>query len=187
MDLRLDTLALLNLHSIPYVEQWGQGRAKNIAHLLDEIEEGECTLVVGLGGKLTRVLNVVLMRIYYEDTVLVEHERYFKDGRDISRSLDGSLAEKMTQGETCREAALRALSEELAIYLQPLEHDFLVHTNTYRKLLESVSFPGLLTERIVRVVDFTMPEKYVHEKYLEVQDDKVTTFAWIPWSECPWK
>jgi len=187
MDLRLATLALLDLHGIPYVEQWGQGRAKNIAHLLDEIEEGECTLVIGRGGKLTRVLDVVLMRIYCKNMVLVERERAFKDGRDISRSLDGSLAEKMTQGETCREAAIRALSEELGVHLQPFEHDLLVHTNTYRKLLESVSFPGLLTERIVRTVDFTMPEKYVHEKYCEVQDDKVTTFAWIPWSERPWK
>ena len=185
---------LLLRYRIPIWEEWGRGKAKTIRHLLDEIENGECELVerrsryFPFRKQLVRVLRVLVIRISRNDGyVLVETERYFNDGRDITRPLDASLAEKMFPHERARSAAVRALQEELQIFLHADEYPLLLPGGETRGFASSTHFPGLLTDRRVQIVNFKMPQKYVHDEYREVQKDKTTVFGWIPWSERPWK
>lgn len=172
-------------------ELFGQGEAKTLQHLLQELRAGECELD-GEEGELVRVLrnaNLVILRPDPEGEllgrstsrerlwlILQEQAQVFRDGRTRHRQLHASIGEKCGRDESPAQAAERALHEELGIHGvrvegQPLQHVF-------RRL--SSSYPGLSTEYRMYSWQLLLPEEHVREEYREEQADKFTVWRWSP-------
>jgi len=169
------------IESLP-VKLYGQGEAKTIEHLLEEIESGEC-LIQWQAYHPVRVINVVVANVFTLDAkqYLIEEKQVFSDGRVRQRQeKDGSpkrgISEKMQPKEVSQDAVLRAVEEELGI-----DPDY-VRTaclGMNAEESESPSYPGLLTRYVRHKYDvFIEPEAYKAEGYVEVQDDKTTYFVW---------
>lgn len=192
----IELSALLAQWYIP-TGQWGTGVAKTLEHLLRELDDGESTLVVrdhAGARRLVRTIRPVLLRISgirpdgNEMLALVESRRVFKDGRDATRSLSASIAEKRGNDETSESAICRALAEELSVMFSVEELATVVQLPLSKPRIEkSASFPGILTELDELHYELTMPKRHFREQYVENQEDKTTTFSWISWDERPWK
>jgi 8-oxo-dGTP pyrophosphatase MutT (NUDIX family) len=135
------TLALthwLHTHQID-TTTWGQGAAKQVADLWQELVAGESTLQADPPLRCVAVVEVIVER---EGQRLVETAQHFADGRVRARNRPPS--EKLKPGETPLAAAQRCLVEELAI-----EHSRITVAQqaiTQRITLdESGSYPGLTT------------------------------------------
>jgi len=166
-------IELLTRHGID-VALYGTGKAKTIAHLVKEVNEGECTLISSDKG-LVRELNVVSAMVYYETLVLKETKQVFADGREKVRTKDSSVSEKLQPGEDPWEGLKRGITEELAIQG---ELD-IVQLDTEVVERESDSFPGLLGRyNLYKFNVYLTPEQYQPEGYMEIQSDKVTYFGW---------
>lgn len=136
----------LHLHKID-TSFWGEGNAKGIVHLWEEICSGEVTL---LNDPPRRIVNVVQVVIRQERQVLLEAEQVMENGSHRFRNQPPS--EKIKPGESYLDAASRCLQEELgvtpeAIYLLPSSYC------VRRELLDSYSYPGLLTEYTFHMVE----------------------------------
>jgi hypothetical protein len=136
----------LNDHNID-TSLWGEGNAKSVIHLWDEIASGEIVL---LENPPRRIVNVVQVVIRRERQVLLEAEQIMENGSRRFRNQPPS--EKFKPGESYLEAASRCLQEELgvaseAIYLLPSSYCL------RRELLDSYSYPGLLTEYTFHMVE----------------------------------
>jgi len=174
------TAALLKLNRVP-LERWGTGEAKTLDHLVAELIDGECRLLLQ-DGSLTRHAEGAVVDVYCEGPggrlKLVEDRQVFTDGRTKRRNLDTSIGEKMKPGEHPHDAATRALAEELGITAS-LSVEAL---GTRRKgPVPSVAFPGLTTVYDMHMFAVTLPPELVRpEGYVERQDDKTTYFVWQP-------
>src|SRR3989344_6715249 len=175
----------------------GTGVAKTFEHLLRELADGESTLVVrdhAGAQRLVRTIRPVLLRISSvrpggnKEVVLVESRRVFRDGRDATRSLSASIAEKRGNSETPESAICRALAEELSVTFSAEELTTIIQLPPSRpRIGESTSFPGILTELDELYYELAMPKRHFREQYIEEQEDKTTFFSWVPWDERPWK
>ena len=106
------------------VEEWGEGNAKKVEHLFEELEKGESKLELKR-GELLRSLRAVNIRVYYlkfkapEEVTLFylqEIKQVFKiDERERRRSFPWSVSDKLFSGEMVIAGAIRALDEELNI------------------------------------------------------------------------
>ena len=159
---------------------WGVGRAKTLAHLQEELENGEVILIEGENGELIRQGVVVGADIYYKSHdgkkyYLREERQIFRDGRVRERKLEQSVSEKLKRGEDPENAMIRGLKEELGI-------DGEIHMQmikTYEKVVNSSSYPGLLSRYTIhwfRVV--LTDDQFNPEGYIEEQPDKTTYFVW---------
>lgn len=90
--------------------EWGQGDAKTTADLWQEYVAGESAFIDDPPGRLVEVVQLFIRR---GDAVLVELNQELADGRRRERLRPPS--EKVKQGETPRDAALRCLIEELGL------------------------------------------------------------------------
>lgn len=172
-----DLNSLLALAGVD-ISAWGAGQSKTVAHLLSELRNGDCQLIVDGDGLARQVRNVwvdVYCTVGDARRHLVEREQVFDDGRSRARDLPASLGEKCIGDEEPTDAAQRALSEELGI-ASPLT---IAPAPARENPLGTASYPGLRT-----VYDshwFTAeldPADYRAEGYIEEQRDKRTTFEW---------
>ncbi len=160
------------------VDAWGQGTAKTIGHLLKEVDGGE-TVLTQRGQELLRQVGFAAVNVVYrkgrEVYELVEDHQEFRDGRVRRRDTGSSISEKIQPGEDPKDAAERALREELGVSGQ-------VNLKSGKKteeLKESPSYPGLRTQYLRH--DFSAelkPDQYSPDGYVEEQDDKTTYFVW---------
>ncbi len=163
---------------------WGKGDAKTATHLIDEVNNGECTLEL-INGVLYRNIEVVSITITYpsQDGLLhlQEKEQIFTDGRSRARELPDqcSVAEKMKIGkETPLEAALRAFKEELNLVINSDQLHFII---TLKEIRPSSSYPGITNSQITHVFECSLLEDQFNPRgYTEIQDDKKTHFHWVP-------
>ena len=161
------------------VNLWGQGVAKTLDHLLQEIRSGECELIE-TDGELIRLIHVVSADIYYSDIfgmfILKEEKQVFKGGRTKIRSLNTSLSEKITPKEPPMEGITRGIKEELNITISPNQ---IKEISKFEESRESNSFPGLST--IYKGTRFSCKldrSQYKPDGYIEVQNDKAVYFKW---------
>lgn len=95
---------------------WGNGEAKGLDSLLEEVNEGESYLRLDDSG-LVRVVEVAKLHIsqplYGSRGCLVEVSRRLPDGGTAQRNEHPS--EKLKRGETPRQAVVRGIWEELQI------------------------------------------------------------------------
>lgn len=118
---------------------WGQGAAKQVADLWQELVAGESTLQADPPLRCVAVVEVLVER---EGQCLVETAQHFVDGRVRTRNRPPS--EKLKPGEAPLAAAQRCLVEELGIEERRIR--VVPREITERVTLdESGSYPGLTT------------------------------------------
>jgi hypothetical protein len=163
--------------------QWGSKSSKTLDRLVEEIVKKECKLCINQEGILTRKIRVLGLTIEYTDTEnnkkysLYEQRQVFGDGRERTRILEVSLAEKMSVDENPGlESVQRALREELGILTVPDLSDF-----THKKLTQnSQSYPNLHTEVDMNTCVVALPSgEYKSDGYVEeLSNGQKTYFAW---------
>lgn len=117
---------------------WGSGASKGVADLWAEYTSGETTFQDDPPLRLIEVAETIIRR---GDTVLMEIEQEFADGRRRARLLPPS--EKLKAGEVPRVAALRCLREELGLSGTEVTLD--EKPNLTEGVADSPSYPGLQT------------------------------------------
>jgi hypothetical protein len=141
----------LDQHDID-TSMWGEGNAKSVIHLWDEVSSGEVTLLDDPPRRIVHVVQVVIRR---GRQVLLEAEQIMENGSRRFRNQPPS--EKIKSGETYVEAAYRCLQEELGVSLESIQ--LLPENYTSRtELLDSFSYPGLLTEYTFHMVEAIVPD-----------------------------
>lgn len=169
----------LREYKVP-IDYWGTGKAKTVEHLLDELNNDECT-IIDEGGYLVRYIEFVGVMIYYIDKegnthVLKEDKQEFKDGRTRKRSMVASVTEKMKFGEDPLMSAIRGVKEELGI---KLSNDQLTKMRDLSYDGGSQSYPGLKTKyKGHQFTCFLTDAQFKPNGYIEVQKDKSTFFVW---------
>jgi hypothetical protein len=165
------------------VSGWGTGGYKTLEHLSNEIESQETILTTDTNGELLRKIEVVGAAIFYfsddgKKYSLKEEKQIFIDGRERRRlAIKGrSIFEKMKPNEDPKCAIIRGIQEELGI-----KGDIdLRQTDTYKKIGDSDSYPGLKTESTLYMFNSTLSqEQFNPDGYIEEQPDKTTYFTWI--------
>jgi ADP-ribose pyrophosphatase YjhB (NUDIX family) len=141
----------LNHHNID-TSLWGEGNAKSVINLWEEISSGEIIILENPPRRIVQVVQVVIRR---GRQVLLEAEQIMENGNHRFRNQPPS--EKFKPGESYLDAASRCLQEELgvsseAIHFRP--ESYYVRTG----LLDSYSYPGLLTEYTFHMVEADVTE-----------------------------
>jgi hypothetical protein len=162
------------------VDRWGQGSAKTVEHLEEEILSGESRLV-SEKGTLYREIEFVMSDVLYSsgDAVwrLVESKQVFQDGRVRVRQKDSSVSEKMKPGEDPVLGLIRGIEEELGFRPDPEQIERL---GILEEEQESKSFPGLRTRyRGHRFQCYLTDLQWNPAGYQERQPDKTTWFSWV--------
>jgi hypothetical protein len=179
---RLDLLALLDAHQIPY-DTWTE--QKTIEDLAAEIHAGESILLVDDSGKLRRHTAVAWVDVFStneqgERVHLKEARQEFNDRRPtrVRAGLPASLGEKILVGgeepESPDKGAERAIKEELGIE----KVDMIGFMGTAQREAEASSYPGLTT--VYADHFFAVEVPFTPEGYKEVQAQKTTYFEWEP-------
>lgn len=156
------------------INKYGQGQAKTVEHLLEEINSGEAQ-IVWESGKPIRQISIVCIEVASEDgeRQLFEEKQVFSDGRVRQREIWG-LSEKLKPNEDPHEGAIRAMKEELGIENCSIQFD-----STEKEEKESPSYPGLVTRYLkTNFLARVWNEDFNPEGYVEEQADKSTYFVW---------
>lgn len=133
-------LAVWLTHHDVDIAQWGQGTAKSVVDLWNELVCGDSRLD---DNPLLRRVSVATLLAYQDGWQLIEATQTFEDGRQRCRNRAPS--EKMMLNESPQSAAIRCLQEEVgATSNNILSPPTLVKTETVRS--DSPSYPTLLTE-----------------------------------------
>lgn len=160
---------------------WGQGESKTIAHLWQEWLAGEFTLAL---APLRRQVQVVELLIQRGEWRLIEAEQEFSDGRRRMRQLPPS--EKFKRSENAITAGWRCLQEELGVSITEVTAVTFVPPVKQRTIL-SPSYPGLLTEYAIHVLDVTIPTLPSTDFWRDnnVANDPIRRhrWAWMPFGE----
>lgn len=172
----------LNIFTVP-TGSWGKEGAKGKSDLLQEINSGECELIVNTEtGELMRVVKAITIKVRYIDPInhqelqLVEDVQEFDDGRERRRKKDDSIAEKMKPGESPAKAVKRALQEELGMSIIGSQPVFIDEKIVEK---ESSSYPGLLTRYYLYQHDMLLnPEYFNPDGYIEEGPNLTTYFVW---------
>ncbi len=159
--------AMLAQHNVDMFG-WGEGNAKTVDDLLQEVLEGESVLQTGSDG-LTRVVNIVKMHIFEmgrpERGNLVEVSQKLPDGR--VRMLNKKPAGKIKIGEKAAQALVREVKEELGIGEDQYSHSlYLVDSEE----VPSKSYPRLRC--LYHIYHFNIN---IYPGSLVLQDEFVTT------------
>lgn len=163
--------------------KWGQGAAKEVSHLLNEINDGDTQLVEEGGGLIRKVCFVnieITGRISGRLNRLVEDRQVFNEGTQTERvrrrqELGGSVKEKIHPGESPEESASRAIHEELGIESKV----DLSKTRSENLDKESPSYPGLRSQYVATYFGVELKGDQVKpEGYKEVESDRTTYFVW---------
>lgn len=134
------------------LQKYGVGKAKSVAQLLKEIRLGESVLEWReSAGQLLRVVEPVFVQFRWQDSVLVEVEQRFPDGRSRQRNM--LLAEKKApeDASVCA-TAFRGVREELDLPVGfPLDRLCRFMPEAYCCATEDIvspSYPGLLCKYV---------------------------------------
>ena len=162
------------------IDTWGQGQAKTVKHLFDELQHEECH-IEDRGGFLVRYLEFVGVRIFYkkgeEVLYLKEDRQEFNDGRTRKREMPSSVSEKMKFGENPQLSAIRGIKEELGIYVKPEQ---LIKQRDLNYRGGSLSYPGLTSKyKGHQFTCYLTEQQFNPEGYIEKQEDKSTFFTWV--------
>lgn len=186
MNRKLTTLVafkkFLDEHGIDYAS-WGEGPTKTVERLFYEYLSGETTFLIKK-KRLIRIVKRVQIVVYYRSSKgtlyrLIEERQVFKNGAVRKRSRSRSLSEKMIPGERAKDAAMRAMKEEIGVAgLEPALFQKLPSIKR-GKAVSSHSYPGLPSIHYGPRFKVLMPHVfYERAGYDEVQQDKKTEFRW---------
>jgi len=139
--------------------RFGQGNAKPLSWLYQELQEGTCYLEnseetapaspgTSRRSRLLRVVEPIFIRLRFRGKVLVQEKQKFPDGRVRMRNM--LLAEKKEPRDSggIVSTVHRAIHEELGVSMEDLRRDDVMkyRTDTYHfeiEHIDSPSYPGL--------------------------------------------
>lgn len=183
--MRQKIITILVEHRID-LSKYGQGEAKSLDSLLDEVITGESLLKENDAGRLIREVSIATSRITYGKPGgavlrLKEDRQEFKDGRVRTRDEilgKNAISEKLKVGEKPTEAIIRAIrDEELRVGA-----GFKIAKGPVEDVEEAISqsFPGLKSvyRRFGFEVEFD-DTAYNPSGYTEEQLDKTTYYIWV--------
>lgn len=156
---------------------WGQGEAKSLSNLVEEINAGESELVINASG-IHRVLKVVRMDIEDEEFgTLIHHKTILPDGRE--RILNRRPSGKIIAGENPDHAVSREVLEELE--LPP--HWYSIHAKeVVIEEASSKSYPGLPCQYEVHPFKITILSMFMGQCkngfVTKESDGQVLHFIW---------
>lgn len=163
---------------------YGQGTAKSIQQLFNEIELGETILNIH-NDKLTRKLYVMNICLIDGDKVLIEWQQKFHstpDREEFIRSRYLSVAEKFYPNEKIEEVIIRSLKEELNINFDGLG---ILNINSSTEVMNSNSYPELeshyhYTSVIIdtqQTSSINIPHEkyYIFTEYFDNGNERLTT------------
>lgn len=126
---------------------WGEGNAKTVSHLWDELVEGEARLQDNPPLRLVDVVQIIIRR---GKQILLEAKQELKNGQTRFRNQPPS--EKIKAGESYTAAALRCFREELGVAETAVT--FLPHTySQIESETDSLSYPGLKTRYTFHMIE----------------------------------
>jgi ADP-ribose pyrophosphatase YjhB (NUDIX family) len=158
------------------LSQWETGDSKTIENLWTEYVSGEIVFQNDPPQRVVRVVQIIIGR---DGQILVETAQEFADGQRRFRNRPPS--EKIKPGESIHEAVLRCLQEELGLNPDQIS---IAETSYEQKetILESPSYPGLMTHYILHRIDAQavgLPvEEFWRENATAVQGDPVRRHLW---------
>lgn len=176
-----DLLCILTAHGID-PSKYGQGKAKTVERLFEEVSSNECSLVgdeVGL-VRVTHVAGVELVHSHktHGSLILREACQVFRDFREepvrLRPELETSVSEKFKDGEDPMQAAIRGCEEELGVCIQ------LTPIGGKEERKESPSYPGLPTVYKFYFFQGVITEEDFSTLYSEESREKFTVFTWVP-------
>ena len=132
--------AWLQTHQID-TATWGQGAAKSVTDLWQEVRNAESTLTDEPPHRHVRIVELV---VHDSDRQLIEAAQTLVSGHMRRRNQPPS--EKMLPGEAPLSAARRCLAEELGIDPATAVTIPPQIIGERQELVESISYPGLLTQ-----------------------------------------
>ena len=169
-------MKLLSWFNIP-VDKFGKGEAKSVQNLLDEINNGDCRLIISRDG-IYREVFVIRAYINYKGLILKEDKQVFDDGRIRERNYF-HISEKIRVDEKFEEALKRAVKKELGIESKLNWENRSVGE---KEDMDSLSYPMLTTRYLFfdRLIFFT-DEQYKEEGYTEYKKSTgiTTHFKWF--------
>lgn len=130
---------------------WGHGRAKSTQHLWRELQRGETRL---LANPTRRVVELVVLVVRRGDRILLETGQQLADGRFRERAWPPS--EKVQQGETYLQTAVRGLHEEMGL----TEQEYTLHPESHHLRYhwrDSVSYPTLPAQYCFHILEVEIP------------------------------
>ncbi|XP_031495306.1 uncharacterized protein LOC116260910 [Nymphaea colorata] len=156
-------------HDLP---TWGvKPGTKNVSNLWLELSHGETVLQDTIPPR--RTVNVATVNIRnLAGNVLIESHQELSDGSVRSRCRP--LSEKMKAGETIREAAIRAVREELGSVLVSPDGVRVLMDSYSRKIEErdSGSYPGMPSCYILHSVDVIIKESLPEGDFSTQEEDE---------------
>ncbi|KAL4451843.1 hypothetical protein ABPG75_007505 [Micractinium tetrahymenae] len=160
---------------------YGQGSAKSVVQLWEEVEAGETQLFIEGGRPLREVsvLNVLLKNS--KGQTLYEAEQVLPNGARRRRGLP--LSEKLLPGERWQEAVVRGIVEELGPVL-PQEPQVEVDEASMEESVEtkeSQSYPGLLSKYVCKRVSARVLSGLPEEDFCtaEERSDGTLQHCWV--------
>lgn len=143
---------------------FGAGTAKRVEELVTEVALGEATLTLVDGAPVRSVRVLQLLIRDSRRRVLIEARQEWEGGRVRERGTP--LSEKLLGGEDWREAAPRAVAEELGSALTT-GYTLEVDESTLRKVAverDSLSYPGLPGRYVIHSVEARIRNGFPEEK-----------------------
>mmetsp|Transcript_33547 Transcript_33547/g.53803 ORF Transcript_33547/g.53803 Transcript_33547/m.53803 type:complete len:316 (+) Transcript_33547:79-1026(+) len=133
--------------------QFGSGAAKTTQDLVTEVEQGETTLEVIKGSPRRNVRVLQLLVLDARGRMLIEASQEWEGGR--MRERNQPLSEKLLGGEDWRQAAPRAVAEELGSALTAGYTLHLDESTLRCEVVErdSLSYPGLPSRYVMNSVE----------------------------------
>ena len=170
-----DLVHWLNVNGVD-VSQWGTSIFKTPDNLWDEYVRGEVSFQTDPPLRIVRVAQIIINR---NNQILLEVEQEFKNGRRRFRSQPPS--EKIKPDEDLHDAAIRCLHEELG--LDPGQISFVESSYEKREtILESPSYPGLLTRYTIHAVEARVTglpaQEFWRQNKAVIEGDPVIRHLW---------
>ena len=141
-----DLARWLGEHGID-VSKFGQGEAKTVRCLFDEVCGGKCTLSLCDGAVVRSVANTQI-KLRHGYNIVVEKMQRLEDGRKRNRK-DGHrsllIVAKNHRAEAWRDAAHRGLSDELDLRAEQVDLCDEGSIEKKHRVVDSPSFPGVRT------------------------------------------
>lgn len=181
------------------VTKFGQGMAKTVTALLQEVRSGESVLKwFPESRKLQRIVEPVFLQLRWGDRVCVEVEQVLESGQTRQRNMLLAKKKSARDVDICA-TALRVIHEELNVPSNSLVLDKTVsfHKDLYccfAENLESMSYPGLPCIYITHyccvqicdsALDVFSQRGILQDHTFEIAEvgGKINCFNWKPFEE----
>ena len=166
------------------ITTWGQGGAKTVEDLWNEVLAGESRIVPKKNGILRMTWPIFLNVLYIDQGTLFEmyeaRQIFREDGRERIRDLPGSIGEKGTSKDKPEDVVRKAIKEELDGKIPlSLENSKVRLLRKWTEREIARSYPGLATQSNKVLFELNlMPNQGYPKSFILQESKKYTFFDW---------